>query len=391
MLRKWWYFLKYPFKLWAYEMIDQWVMHFPSSRKEKKVLIFRLDLIGDYFMCRPFFSALKKDERWEGYSFTFAGNQQVKSLAESLDKDVFEEFIWIDRARFINSWGYRFQVLKKIRQSGFEMVLYPSHTRQFWLESVVRVSGAAQKWTSKGVGHYMSSLEKNLSDPKYTGHLETGGPVLFEFYRNRNFFSHFSSSVFNVKTLQSTPSAWSQSRNQSGAGLIVIAPGASTKNRQWPLSFFSTLLSELDQIGKFEFVVLGGPSEKEAGEWLVSNLPEIKIQNLAGQMSLLQSFEFIQTANLLISNESGPVHMAATTGTPCICISQGNHFGRWNPYPSEVAPEIETVYPPSFGDVEHRYEALSEAYHEGSDVNISEIPVEKVFATARILLQKQGF
>jgi len=350
-----------------------------------------LDLIGDYLTCRPFFSALRKEEKWKDHSFTFAGNQQVKTLAESLDSEVFDDFIWIDRARFINSWGYRLSILKKVRKAGFELVLYPSHTRQFWLESVVRVSGAPGKWTPKAIGQYMSAFEKNLCDPGYSAHLETGGPVLFEFYRNRNFFGHFSKTALEVQKLSDHPSAWATDKNRSDVGLIAVAPGASTPQRQWPVSYFGELISRLAKTGPFQFVVVGGPAEKELGEELLSLLPNVKIENLAGKMTLLQSFEYIKQVHLLISNESGPVHMAATTGTPCVCISQGNHFGRWNPYPQEVAPEIATVYPASFGNVKDNFESLSNLYHNGSTVDVSQIGVDLVFQAAYDLLQRQGF
>lgn len=385
-ISNWFYRFKYPFKLWVYELIDQWVLFSVPFRPQKKILIFRLDLIGDYLMCRPFFSVLRRERRWEQFSFSFAGNQQVKELAESMDSQVFTDFIWIDRARFINSWGYRFRILRAVRLAGFEMVLYPSHTRQYWLESLVRVSGASKVYTGEAVGQYMSSSEKSWTDQLYTSHLSTGPVPLFEFYRNRNFFGYFSKEASRLPGLTNLNTQNSDSHSKSGPVVISVAPGASTQNRRWPLNFFGELLLKLSEGKSIEAKVLGGPAEYALGEELIQMLPGISVQNLAGKRSLSQSLDELRNSDLLISNESSPVHMAATTGTPCIVISQGNHFGRWNPYPEDVASWIQTVYPASFGNVNVKYDELAAKYHDGSEEDVAGISVDQVLEAATKLL-----
>lgn len=388
-ISNWVYRLKYPFKLWVYELIDQWILFSVPYRPQKKILIYRLDLIGDYLMCRPFFSVLRTEKRWEDFYFSFAGNQQVKELAESMDSTVFDEFIWIDRARFINSWGYRFRILRAVRQAGFEMVFYPSHTRQYWLESVVRVSGSAKVFTGEPVGQYMSRFEKSWTDHFYTSHFSTGQIPLFEFYRNRNFFGRFSEEASCLPGLMDQNRGSRDSPIESGSMVISIAPGASTRNRRWPLSSFGELLLKLSGRRSIEVKILGGPGEKELGEELIQMLPGISVENLAGKRSLTQSLEELRNSHLLISNESSPVHMAATIGTPCVVISQGNHFGRWNPYPEEVASWIQTVYPPSFGDVTAKYDELAARYHDGSEEDVAGIPVDKVLEQALKMIAVQ--
>jgi ADP-heptose:LPS heptosyltransferase len=385
-ISNWVYRLKYPFKLWVYELIDQWILFSIPYQPQKKILIYRLDLIGDYLMCRPFFSVLRKENRWKDFSFSFAGNQQVKDLAESLDSAVFHEFIWIDRARFINSWGYRFRILRAVRKAGFELVLYPSHTRQYWLESVVRVSGSAKVFTGEAVGHYMSRFEKSWSDHFYTSHISTGQVPLFEFYRNRNFFGHFSEEASRLPGLLDQNHRSGDSHFESGKMVISIAPGASTRNRRWPLRFFGELVHKLSEKRTIEVKILGGPGERALGEELIQMLPGVPIQNLAGKRSLTESMDELRNSHLLISNESSPVHMAATTGTPCIVISQGNHFGRWNPYPKDVAGWICTVYPASFGDVESGYKNLAETYHNGSEEDVAGISVDQVLEAVTRLI-----
>ena len=375
------YWLKYPFKLWAYELLDQLLLNFFPAKKGGGVLIFRLDLIGDYLMSRPFFAAIKNDPAFAGKAISYAGNQQLSVLAENLDSAIFESFIWIDRSRFINSIFYRFRVLRDIRSRGFDLLIYPSHTRQYWLESVVRISGAREKITPSSVGQYMSALESGISLSNYTRVVDSGKAVRFEFYRNRDFFASIAPLAGEVKNLLH-PTLISRKRKP----LILIAPGASTAERRWPESEFAALLKDLSGIPGLRFAIIGSPAETEMANRIraLANVPEI--ENLAGRFSLAESMELMAEASLLVSNESGPVHMAATTGTACVCISNGNHFGRWNPYPADLAPNILTVYPASFGDVTQHFASLVSQYHNRSEISVSEVDFPSVLNACRNLL-----
>ena len=78
---------------------------------------------------------------------------------------------------------------------------------------------------------------------------------------------------------------------------------------------------------------------------LISKLNFNSVFNLAGQISLSNLVKYIENAKLLISNETGPVHIAAAVNTPLICISNGNHLGRFNPYPQSIFPKANYIYP----------------------------------------------
>lgn len=377
------YQIKYPFKRLAYECLDRWVIATVPYKPSGKVLLTRLDLIGDYLMCRPFFQALKEGSEWKEKDWVFAGNQQVRALSEHLDGKVLSSGIWIDRARFINSIGYRYRILKQVREQGFEVAINLSHTRQFWLESLVRVSGAKEAIRSSGTGRYMSPSEEKLSASWYSRVVSSPEDAVFEFYRNRLFFQALSPKAGEVNTFRSAP----KPVRPEGPLRIFLAPGASTVERQWPVEHFTQIIKQLHALTAMEFTLLGGPAEKSLGQQLEEALPGIQVRNQIGKWSLVESLNALGSADLLIANESGPVHMAATSGTACVCISNGNHFGRWNPYPAELAPGIKTVYPASFEPREERFEELVRLYHLRSSISAGEVPVESVFDAAIQLLK----
>ncbi len=379
----WLYALKLPFKRWAYELIDQLVLHFIPAGNSGAVLIYRLDLLGDYLMCRPFFRALKQSPEYKNAPLFFAGNQILKGLAEELDAEVFVGFFWLDRNRFINSLLYRFRMLAAIRRMGFSRVIYPSHTRQFWLESIVRVSGAGTRITGSSVGKYMDEMEQSLSAGWYSKVVETGSMPIFEFYRNKAFFQTIASAAGEVSSLVDVHFKEIKKQN-----LILFAPGASTSERQWPAENFARLLSELSMLfPAYRFGLIGAASERETAERIISG-SGTEAQNYVGGLSLLESMNLLSEATLLISNESGPVHMAATTGTACVCISNGNHFSRWNPYPKNLAGNILTCYPATFGNVEENKEKLIRLYHNHSSLPASGVAFSHVLQASLALLNQ---
>jgi ADP-heptose:LPS heptosyltransferase len=370
----WLYYLKLPFKRWAYELLDQLVIFLVKPGNEGGLLVFRLDLLGDYLVCRPFFNCLVRDAPFGETSFSFAGNKMLQDFAEVADAEVFSDFTWIDRGKFMNSLWYRWKILSGIRRRGFSTVINPSHTRQYWLESVVRISGAKRRIAASATGRYMNSWEQSLADSWYSSILVTGNEPCFEFFRNQAFFRQFAPSAGLVTGMGAHRLPQSHRKK-----LILLAPGASTEERRWPAEHFAALAEALaEEFPDFRFGLTGSPAEEELCRGIALHCPASKPEVFAGHLSLTDSVKLISEATLLVANESGSVHIAAGSGTPCVCISNGNHFGRWNPYPESVAADILTCYPGFFFPLESKKSHLLLSFHDHSSIPASEVDFEQV-------------
>lgn len=99
-----------------------------------------------------------------------------------------------------------------------------------------------------------------------------------------------------------------------GQGWIVLHPGATAESRRYPAARFAQAVSRLQ--ADMPVLVTGGKSEQELASTVCQGNP--RAINLAGQLSLGQLIALIERARLLISNNSGPVHIAAATGTPVV-------------------------------------------------------------------------
>jgi heptosyltransferase I len=117
-----------------------------------------------------------------------------------------------------------------------------------------------------------------------------------------------------------------------GAKWIVLQPGARWKNKRWPVNYFAELVVRLSE--KFpatRFAVLGSNEDRPLGEIISRAAPE-KILNLCGETSLPEMIEWIRLCDLMITNDTGPMHAAAALGKPLIALFGPTEPRRTGPY-----------------------------------------------------------
>jgi lipopolysaccharide heptosyltransferase I len=110
----------------------------------------------------------------------------------------------------------------------------------------------------------------------------------------------------------------------------VLIPGSAHSDKCWPIQHFAAMADKISSQFNLSIVATGIDSEKSAIEDL-KNLANVPIANLAGRTSLNELLALLKAARLVISNDTGPGHIAAAVGTPLVMI-----FGRSNP--ARVAP-----------------------------------------------------
>lgn len=122
--------------------------------------------------------------------------------------------------------------------------------------------------------------------------------------------------------------SWSkQFLAETNGPLLAIHPGARWATKQWPVAHFAEVaIRAASELG-FSLVAIGGPGERPACEELVrliadqtGNASGIQVRNLAGQTSLKQLAALLQRCSLVLSNDSGPMHLAAAVQTPVVGV-----------------------------------------------------------------------
>ena len=158
--------------------------------------------------------------------------------------------------------------------------------------------------------------------------------------------------------------------------LILIHTGATAASRRWPARRFAAVARELAMQAGAEVFLTGSASEAALAESVCAEAAHPAVRSMAGQLPLGAMGALIERASLIISNNSGPVHLAAALGTPVVDL-----YALTNPQHGPWQVPHRTL----FADVPCRY-CYKSVCPEGHHRCLRDVTVEQVLLAARSLL-----
>jgi len=100
---------------------------------------------------------------------------------------------------------------------------------------------------------------------------------------------------------------------------LHVGAGPRQQFKRWPLDRFAEVAEQLhDEFGA-RIALVGGPDERPASQDVQRRLP-VTVVDAVGKLSVLQTAALLQRCDLLITNDSGPMHLAAAVDTPVVAI-----------------------------------------------------------------------
>ena len=94
----------------------------------------------------------------------------------------------------------------------------------------------------------------------------------------------------------------------------VIAPGAAHGTKRWPIAHWQALTARLQQLG-YGVVAVGGPGDRE-----LANALGAGVVNVAGEFTLQETGACLARAAVVVSGDTGVMHMATGVGTPVVAL-----------------------------------------------------------------------
>ena len=319
----------------------------PAEKQEKRVIIFRHDGIGDYVLFRNFLEVLKKSPRFAGYKITLLGNAAWKDLAEFLDKDYIDKFIWLDKKSFTVDFFYRYKKFKEITAVKYDILIHP-FSREFFNadNDLAFLIKAGKKIGSIRISRFTKPYKKKILEKIYNKLIPDVENVRFEFYKNKNFFERLLSETLSGKinaeislnrpfiNLPPHPSdrssapaisdiAGLKSKLRISSPYAAFFIGASVKHRKWPPEYFAETARYLHTKYGFHIVLCGGKSELNDAAEFKKHFPsdladKASLTDAVGKISLIELLYIVKDASLVISNETMAPHIAmalANAGT----------------------------------------------------------------------------
>ena len=100
--------------------------------------------------------------------------------------------------------------------------------------------------------------------------------------------------------------------------VVALNPGGGWYTKRWPLGRFAELGDRLVSTCNAKVIVLWGPGEQQSAEEIVSMMTQPAI--LIPPTSLKQLGAILERTSVMVTNDSGPMHIASVLGTPVVAI-----------------------------------------------------------------------
>ena len=283
------------------------------------ILIVRLGALGDIVHAIPAAAALRRAH--PGARIDWAVDARHSELLELVPV--------LDR-RVPISTGGAWSVLaavRELRKYTYDVAL----DLQGLLKSAVlaRLSGA-----KRVVGFPSALLRERTARPFYT---ETAGEAApHVIHKNLSALTALGVRVADVEfpIEDRRPAVVAEARSRLGIGggerFALLNPGAAWPNKRWPPVYFAEVARALRSRHALQSLVLWGPDERalaqgivDASEGSAAVSPETAIADLVS---------LSKAAALMVSGDTGPMHIAAAAGTPIVGIFGPTDPGRNGPW-----------------------------------------------------------
>ena len=286
----------------------------------KRVLIVRLDAIGDYVLWRNCLRFMRNRGQYSGAHLTVFGNPAWRDLAETFDADCADEWIWAENRNdlFRKScenllpyciWHRRVAVAQAkakaaLRAHGFDEVVSPSAFPDALLDEFVT-----------GIAPVTISVENgDLGRRAKFSRLVSPGEEPFVFLRNKAIASELAGSACDARFSLDVGDAHRE------AGRILFFDDASHWTKRWSARRWRELEAMLPQGCSAVFAQKG--------------------KSLSDFVRLAASCEAV------VSNDTMALHVAAALGVPAVAVVNGvsGEGGFW-PYPESMGKRVEICMP----------------------------------------------
>jgi len=336
-----------------------------------RILITRTDRIGDLVLTTPLFKALREKfpKAWIA-AVAFREHRDIIGGNPYLD----EVILYDKNGRERGLWG-QFLFSRELRGKNFDVVIHAHGTNRMhlaaWLAGIpVRIGyDRRAPWALTHV-HAYNKKEGKKQEAEYLFELLEPLGVI----PSQEIKTFFPVTDRSVRSLEDLCLSLKIPRDLPW---IVLSPSASDVTKMWPAERFAELVTRLQKERPGIFLATGISQDRPIIEKLIKNT-SVPVFDLSGKLSLGMLGALLKRAAILISNDSGPVHIATAVGTPVVSIFGRYEAGlgpqRWQPLGKNSRVIAK--------DVSHIPES------ERKFTYIDEIAVEDVCQAARELLSR---
>ena len=290
------------------------------GNQKLKILVYQVGNIGDLIVSTPVYMALRKKYHDAEITLLSSSGSRKYAGAEEIIKplnliDNFHAFFPDDFVSFKHYYTF----YRTIRNTKYDLVVYlPSNLwKTFTIcRDMIFFFLAGIKY---GVGfrvyedYHFYLKHKILPKNEIDRLFDLLKPLEI---KNGNKLPQFAISNESTKIVESLFSQHKITGNQVKIGIM---PGGKYPARLWPGHYFSELINKINENFSVKIILLGSEPEKKLVEEIKNQIKK-KPLDTCGCLTINQTGALIKQCHLLITNDSGPMHIAAAVKTPTVSI-----------------------------------------------------------------------
>lgn len=309
----------------------------------KRILVAQMTRMGDVLQTSPLVRALK--QRYPGSHITAMVRRMGKGIAErNPDIDdvlVYEEdetYLDLkseDADRLLKAYRDADAVVQRLQEGRFDIAYNCTHSLSsamlFKLAGIPEVVGAHLSddwryvWRGRGPNYFITSvLHREANDLNICDS--------FRYFMERPPAACGLMMEIDDKARAEASAILSQHGISAHDFVVCFQLGASDRDKRWPEGRFAQLGRTLADRYGARIVLLGVESEAKLGESFERHAPGLAT-HLFGKTSIAQLAAVLERARVLVTNDTGTMHIAAAMRCPIVLLSVGYvHFRETGPY-----------------------------------------------------------
>ncbi len=300
----------------------------------KNILLVRNDRFGEFLLNIPAFRAIRQS--FPSARLVLAVNPYVEGLARCIDF-VDKVIVWENSRHGLGQMMHFSNILKGERID-LCIIFNPSkelNIISFLAGVSVRV-GYDRKWGFL--------LNRKIQDKKYLGQKHE---IDYNLELAALAGARITDKSLSLRIDNSLIRGLLRQASIEGCrNLVAIHPWTSDPIKQWSVDKFKELARRLENDSGNKVIIIGGKEEADKSQKYFSDFIDF-----TGKTTLAELAALLKECKLLISGDSGPVHLASCVGTPVVAIFRNDIPGkspvRWGP----VSMGSSVVEKPSLEDI----------------------------------------
>ncbi len=294
----------------------------------KRILVINFTRMGDIVQTSPLIAGLL--QKWEQPQIDLLVMQGFRSIADMIP-GVSRVLLW-DQDESVSrivrgdslaaTYRYHRDLIESLRENNYDLIVNVTHSNESAV--LLRALRGQQK---RGI--LLDDLGRKLTSHPWIDYF-------FNVTANRGFNDFNLVDIYrrlgDLEAGQGTRlqlKVRDEDREQArtllaefsddGSPLVAMQPGANRDNRRWPAERFAELTRRLYEEYNITPLLIGSANERELTE-KISSLAKVPVCNLAGETGIPLLAAVLEQCELLISNDTGSMHIAAAVDTPTVAL-----------------------------------------------------------------------